>query len=63
MFSDIDGSDTAAAAVYWSPSEDALRFAIPPTAYGIKKSDSIEEGTAGAKSGAVLEPGREKLDP
>merc|ERR1719327_2006234 len=28
---------SAAAPVYWSPSEDALRFAIPPaTAYGIK---------------------------
>merc|ERR1719324_118 len=29
---------SAAAPVYWSPSEDALRFAIPPaTAYDIKK--------------------------
>jgi len=53
---------SAAAPVYWSPSEDALRFAIPPaTAYDIKKSDSTEEETAGAKSGAALDSGREKL--
>lgn len=37
MFSDIDGSDTAAAPSSGSPSEDALRFAIPPRCLGYKK--------------------------